>query len=147
MGPFPPISIMCWGWGWEGGAGGRGGEGERRRLDRGGVGEGASVTNEYIEPACAYFAGSCWNLVQPDWLTRFHCLAMLIYICDMCVLHCHIFTISHFHTVLHFHNLISSHKQKFSWVYDAVSASVIIWVPKLGENKTGQMVSEKMKWA
>ena len=27
--------------------------------------------------------------------------------------------------------------------YDAVSASVIIWVPKLGESKSGQMVSEK----
>ena len=31
--------------------------------------------------------------------------------------------------------------------YDAVSASVIIWVPKLGESKSGQMVSEKVKWA
>ena len=28
---------------------------------------------------------------------------------------------------------------------DAVSASVIIWVPKLGESESGQMVSEK-KW-
>ena len=31
--------------------------------------------------------------------------------------------------------------------YDAVSASVIIWVPKSGESKSGQMVSEKVKWA
>ena len=30
--------------------------------------------------------------------------------------------------------------------YD-VSASVIIWVPKLGESKSGKMVSEKVKWA
>ena len=33
------------------------------------------------------------------------------------------------------------------YVYDTVSASVIIWVPKLGESKSGQMVLEKVKWA
>ena len=31
--------------------------------------------------------------------------------------------------------------------YDAVSASVIIWVPESGESKSGQMVSEKVKWS
>ena len=31
--------------------------------------------------------------------------------------------------------------------YVAVSASVFISVPKLGESKSGQMVSEKVKWA
>ena len=36
--------------------------------------------------------------------------------------------------------------QTMALSYDAVSASVIIWVPKLGESKSGQMVSEKVKW-
>ena len=31
--------------------------------------------------------------------------------------------------------------------YVAVSASVIIWVPKSGESKSGQMVSEKVIWS
>ena len=31
--------------------------------------------------------------------------------------------------------------------YDAVSANVLIWVLKMGENESGQMVSEKVKWA
>ena len=38
-----------------------------------------------------------------------------------------------------------SAKKVFS--YDAVSASVIIWVPKSGESKSGQMVSEKVIWS
>ena len=32
-------------------------------------------------------------------------------------------------------------------VYVAVSASVIIWVPKSGESKSGQMVSEEVIWS
>ena len=35
----------------------------------------------------------------------------------------------------------------FEFVYVAVSASVIIWVPKSGESKSGQMVSEKVIWS
>ena len=31
--------------------------------------------------------------------------------------------------------------------YDAVSANVVIWVLKMGESESGQMVSEKLKWA
>ena len=37
--------------------------------------------------------------------------------------------------------------ERFGLVYGAVSASVFIWVPKLGESRSGQMVSEKVKWA
>ena len=33
------------------------------------------------------------------------------------------------------------------YVYVAVSASVIIWVPKSGESKSGQMVPEKVIWS
>ena len=32
-------------------------------------------------------------------------------------------------------------------LYDAVSANVVIWVLKMGESESGQMVSEKVKWA
>ena len=35
----------------------------------------------------------------------------------------------------------------FHWNYVAVWASVIIWVPKSGESKSGQMVSEKVIWS
>ena len=35
----------------------------------------------------------------------------------------------------------------YIYVYVAVSASVIIWVPKSGESKSGQMVSEKVIWS
>ena len=31
--------------------------------------------------------------------------------------------------------------------YDAVSANVMIWVLQMGESESGQMVSEKVKWA
>ena len=38
-------------------------------------------------------------------------------------------------------------EKKFFMEYVAVSASVIIWVPKSGESKSGQMVSEKVIWS
>ena len=34
-----------------------------------------------------------------------------------------------------------------NYPYDAVSANVLIWVLKMGESESGQMVSEKVKWA
>ena len=34
---------------------------------------------------------------------------------------------------------------KYQSAYDTVSANVMIWVPQMGES--GQMVSEKGKWA
>ena len=32
-------------------------------------------------------------------------------------------------------------------IYDTVSANVMIWVLQMGESESGQMVSEKVKWA
>ena len=43
--------------------------------------------------------------------------------------------------------LIQNYVHSASHVYDAVSASVIIWVPKSGESKSGQIVSEKVIWS
>ena len=47
-------------------------------------------------------------------------------------------------------NAIQNHPGNFEAKresYVAVSASVIIWVPKSGESKSGQMVSEKVIWS
>ena len=38
-------------------------------------------------------------------------------------------------------------RQFLAMRYVAVSASVIIWVPKSGESKSGQTVSEKVIWS
>ena len=43
--------------------------------------------------------------------------------------------------------LLNESKSLLNCAYDTVSANVIIWVLQMGESESGQIVSEKVKWA